>query len=321
MKSPRLRNSDWTRSTLFASFASASKAKLLYTIASATLLLVCGTGSNVHAQSLVAPALSSTDDGPSASSIALAPKTSGTGSTPAASDLSVSLGASAWTGDYGSSSTTDISAELLSARYRHDSWRLSATLPYTRITTAGNVFLGLGATPVVQQSQALGQRRVNEGIGDVTFGLSYLEHALPRLGIDVEWLGAVKVPTASSSSRISTGQVDFSVGAEITRASGPWVPFASVIYRNFGSTQNLPLQDGFATSIGASYLVSPRALINLSYEYARSASRLIDDSHELVASASYKLTRSNLRLSSYFSAGLSDGAAAVSGGLSVGRAF
>lgn len=235
--------------------------------------------------------------------------------------LSLSIGGSGWTGDYGASSTTDISAILLGVRYQHDDWRLSATLPYTRITTAGNVFLGIGATPLVVRPQTGQKRRVNEGVGDLTLGVSYLQHISPRLGVDVEWLGALKAPTASSSSHVSTGNFDFSLGAEISRPLGRWIPFASAVYRDFGNFQTIRLKNGPATSIGASYVISPSLVANFSYDFAKSASRFVEDSHEIVASASYKFSRTSLRLSSYASAGLSSGAAKISGGLSLGRSF
>ena len=235
--------------------------------------------------------------------------------------FSLSLGGSAWSGDFGSKSTTDISAGLLSAQYDYGEWRLSATLPYTRITTAGDIFLGIGATPLVVRSDVASRRRVNEGIGDLTLGVSYLTHTAPQIGVDIELLGGLKVPTASTSSHVSTGQVDFSVGTELSKPIGKLVPFVSVIYRDFGSSPFLALRDGIATSVGASYVFSPQLVANVSYDYARGASHFIQDSHEIVSSVSYKFFRSGLRLSSYASAGLSSGAPGISGGISLTKRF
>ena len=236
-------------------------------------------------------------------------------------DFAVSLGGSAWSGDFGSRSTTDIAAGLLSGQYNRGDWRLSATLPYTRIATSGDVFLGIGATPLIVRPQVQVLRRVNEGIGDLTLGASYLTHALPKVGVDIELLGGLKLPTASASSHVSTGQVDFSLGTEISKPIGSLVPFVSVVYRDFGSSASLPLRDGIATSVGTSYVFSSRLVANLSYDYARSASRFVGDAYEIVSSVSYKFPRSGIRLSSYASAGLSSGAPGVSGGLSLTRSF
>ena len=266
----------------------------------------------------------------SPSSSAVVPPTASGATAPSESSLSgtgwinldnfsASVGASAWSGDFGSSSTTTISAELLSGTYRVGDLRLSATLPYTRISTAGNVFLGLGATPLIVRSQTTASKRVNEGVGDLTLNASYVLHS--NANIDVQLLGGLKAPTASASSRVSTGEADVSFGAEISRPFGRFVPFASIVYRDFGNSLQIRLRDGAATSVGASYVVASRWVANFSYDYSRSASRFVADSHELVSSASYKFMRTGVRLSAYVSAGLSSGAPAISGGLSLGKAF
>ena len=235
--------------------------------------------------------------------------------------MTLSLGGSAWSGDFGSRSTTDISAGLLSAQYNRGDWHVAATLPYTRITTAGDVFLGIGATPLIVRPETTSVRRVNEGVGDLTLNSSYLTPGLPALGLDVELLGGLKIPTASSESRVSTGKVDFSLGGEISRPIGRIVPFVSVVYRDFGSSSRLPLRDGIASSVGASYVISDHIVVNASYDYARSASHYVSDAHEIVASASYRFPHYSVRVSSYAAAGLSQGAPGISGGLSLAKAF
>ena len=235
--------------------------------------------------------------------------------------FSVSIGASAWSGDFGGPSTTTISATLLSATYRLNDLHLSATLPYTRISTAGDIFLGLGATPLIVRAQAAAPSRVNSGIGDLTFSGSYVLHPLSHDELEVELLGALKAPTASTSSHLSTGQADVSFGAELSRPFGRVIPFGSLVYRSFGDSAQYRLRDGPAASVGASYVVTNRLVLNASYDYARSASRFVSDAHELVSGLSYGFAHTGVRISAYASAGLSSGAPAVSGGLSLSKAF
>ena len=266
----------------------------------------------------------------SANEVALPSEQSGPQSTnalstlaqaPSNNDFSLSLGGAAWSGDFGSSSTTDIAAGLLSARYKAGDWRLSATLPYTRITTAGDIFLGIDATPLIVRPQTTALRRVNEGLGDLTLGVAYAVPTAPRLGVDLQLLGGLKIPTASAGSRVSTGQVDFSLGGEVSKTFGRVVPFASVVYRDFGNSPSLHLRDGVATSVGASYVFPNLVVANLTYDYARSASRFVRDADEIVPSLSYKFRRSAVRLSSYCSFGVSSGAPAISGGLSLSKSL
>ena len=232
-------------------------------------------------------------------------------------NFSVSAGASAWSGDFGSTSTTTISVQSLSGSFRKDDLRLSVTLPYSRIDTRGNIFLGLGATPLIVRPDTTSAKRVNDGLGDLTFNGSYVLHLLPNAGLDLELLGAVKAPTASASSRLSTGKADYSFGAEVLQSYGRIAPFASLVYREFGSSQQYRLRDGAATSIGLSYVLAKRWIADVSYDYARSASRFVGDAHELVSSTSYNFDHPAIRVSAYVSAGLSSGAPAVSGGVSL----
>ena len=235
----------------------------------------------------------------------------------ASSNLSVSAGASSWSGDYGGSSDTSITAALVTARYGYRGLRLDATLPYMRIDSAGAVFAGIEGTPVIASPSAGGPRHVHEGLGDLTLGASYQFASADLLGVDLEASGRIKVPTSPVSSGVSTGQVDTAWGLEASRIVGPLVPFASVSYRTFGDTPQWRLRDGAAASIGASYLPTRNLVLNISYDYARSASRFVRDSDEIVGSFSTRLTSSGLRLTGFLSGGLSSGAAAVSGGASL----
>ena len=242
--------------------------------------------------------------------------------TPASplSPVTLGFGGSSWSGDYGGESNTSISAGLLTARYALGDLRLSATLPYMRIKSAGAVFTGIGGTPLIVSPFATPTKVTRDGLGDLTLGAAYLLPTSTSLGVDLELIGRLKLPTASNSS-ISTGKTDFSVGMEISKPIGRVVPFASLTYRSFGSTSEWKLKDGIATSVGANWIINNRMVGSLSYDYAQQASRYIADSHELVASLSSRLWNTKIRLTGFAAAGLSSGAADVSGGVSLSAGF
>ncbi len=235
--------------------------------------------------------------------------------------LTVSAGGSAWSGDFGAPTDTTISAALLSARYRLGNWRLSASLPYMRIDSAGAVFTGIDGAPVIVAPfpSTPAAKHVREGVGDLTLGAAYLLPTAPKWGFDLELIGKVKLPTGPHSleSGVSTGRADYAFGAEVSKPIGRWIPFASATYRDFGSNSQWKLRDGYAASTGVSYVFNDRIVGLVSYDFAQSASRYIGDSHEISASASARLTRTGLRLTGFASAGLSRGAADVTGGLSL----
>ena len=280
-------------------------------VISSLLALTLFVASPVHADSLFLAQTKPIDQGPVAAVTAPSDFLSG---------LTLGAGGSTWSGDYGGPTQTSISAALLTSRYSLGDLRLSASLPYMRIKSAGAVFTGIGGTPLIVSPLFTTSKRTREGLGDLTIGTAYLWPTARSWGLDVEFIGRLKLPTASNSA-ISTGKTDYSIGTELSKPIGRLVPFASVTYRSFGSNREWTLKDGVATSVGTSWLINKSIVGSVSYDYAQRASRFIADSHEIVASLSSRLWKSKFRLSGFASAGFSRGAAAASGGLSLSSGF
>jgi len=257
-----------------------------------------------------APALAQT------SGASVAPAPGGAASAaPSPSALTLGLGGSDWSGDYGYTSNTNIAAALLTARYSVGNLRLSASLPWMRIDSLSTVYAGVDGAPLVVAPGAWAGRSRREGVGDLTLGSAYLIQTPPAWGVDVDAFARIKLPTGAS--RISTGQTDVSFGADVSRPIGRLAPFVTLGYRHFGDLPTLPLHDGFAGSVGASYLFANRVTVLAAYDYAERTSRFIADASDLTGSVSAPIGRSGLRLTGYAAAGLSSGAADVSGGLSL----
>lgn len=234
--------------------------------------------------------------------------------------VSVSLGALYAGGDFGSDADTDIQSYALGARFRRGAWRLSASLPYMRIRSDAAIFTGIDSTPVLVAPGTAATRRTSRGLGDLTLGAAYTIE--PRGGgPELELSGRVKLNTASRSSGLSSGETDYALGAQLSLPRGRFAPFASATYRILGDSRTYDLRDGFAASAGTSIAVGPRALILTSYHYARAATRFVKDSHELFAGASAALPNGGFRLTGFGTAGLSSGAASVSAGLALSKAF
>ena len=231
------------------------------------------------------------------------------------SHIELGVGSSAWSGDFGAPKTTTIAAVLATAVYRVDGLRLTASVPWMRIDSPGAVFTGVEGTPIIANPGATGGRRLRQGIGDLTLGASYLLPSNFTEGFDTDLSFRVKAPTASKSSDLSTGEVDYSFGATVSRSLGRFIPIASVFYRHFGDGPEFQLKDGVATTVGASYAFSPKAFGMLTYDYSQRASRYISDAHQISASLTAPLLSTPLRVTSFVAGGLSRGAPAVSVGL------
>ncbi|WP_156678132.1 hypothetical protein [Sphingomonas profundi] len=236
------------------------------------------------------------------------------------STFGVSLGTSVAGGNFGTGQRSTLWSTAVGARYAIGSLRLTASLPYLHIRGRGSIFSGIDGTPLIVSGGTPGRKVTNKGVGDLTLGAAY---TLPtgEGKPEIEFSGRVKIPTAEESRRISSGKTDYSAGLQVTQPIGRFAPFASVTYRVFGDPAAINLRNGFAASTGTSFSLGERAIGLVSYHYARAATRLVRDSHELFAGASTKLPGSEVRATVFGTGGLSKGAAAASGGVSLALEF
>ncbi len=270
---------------------------------------VSGSPSNANATvsaATVAAAVVRTDDRLSAS----------TGIT----NFGLSLGTSYAGGNFGTAQSSTLWSTAFGAHYATGSLRLNASIPYLRIRGRGLIFSGIDGTPLIVSGGTPGRKATNKGLGDVSLGAAY---TLPtgEGRPEIEFSGRVKFPTATDSSQLSTGKTDYSAGVQVTKAIGRFAPFVSGTYRIFGDPRRIDLRNGFAASAGTSLALGDRSVALLSYHYARAATRLVRDSHELFAGASTRLPGSAVRATAFATTGISGGAAAASGGLSLALEF
>lgn len=239
---------------------------------------------------------------------------------PTTQPFSLSLGTLYASGDFGTDTRTTIWSSALSARYRTGDLRLSASIPWMRIRSNSVLFTGIDSTPVLVATDAQPLRRTNSGVGDLTLGAAY---TLVPAGsdVEVELSGRVKLDTATRSSRLSSGERDYALGVQVTKTYGRVAPFVSATYRILGDTAAYRLDDGLAASAGASMMVGRETYLLASYHYAASATRLVDDAHEVFAGISGRLGNSPLRVTGFATAGLSNGAPGTSAGVSLSSSF
>jgi hypothetical protein len=232
-------------------------------------------------------------------------------------NLTLSSGVNVWDGKFGAVTDTNITTEIISARYTLGAIRLFAVIPNMRIRSDGTFFTGLGGTPLFVAPNIRPLRRVRQGLGDLTLGAAYMVPGAESRGFDLQISGQVKIPTASAQSQLSTGKADYAGQIEISRIFGRVTPSLSATYRVFGDTGPWRFKNGLDIVTGASYSITPTALVFVNYEFAQRSSRFIGNSHEILAGASTPIFNRRLRLSGYLSKGLSSGAANISAGAAV----
>ena len=132
-------------------------------------------------------------------------------------------------------------------------------------------------------------------------------------GIDVTLLGEAKLPTASVSRGLGTGESDFTVGGEAARSIGPVTLFAGVSYTLPGDHEGLRSRNVVTGRGGIAVQLSPALLGHVSYGQARGLNPYIENERQLS-------TGLDARLSERLSLGLSSGAGLTAGSPHIGAA-
>lgn len=202
--------------------------------------------------------------------------------------LYLTSGASLSTRDFEDRSRTDYYRIPFAARVTRGPLRVSASIPYLVVNGFGPV-VGTGGDDEVEDTPER-EEDTRRGWGDLRLTGRY---RLPRsalAGFELDLLGRVKLPTASRSQRLGTGEVDFALGGELSRQIGRTEPFASVQYRINGDRPDFDYRNTMAASIGASLRLSRRTRASLSYDYSQSRIRGRSGFQSLDAGVSTRLT-------------------------------
>lgn len=218
------------------------------------------------------------------------------------SSVTVTTGVDYSSGDYGTGVDTNILVVPVSLRYKMGDLRLTATLPWLHID-GSSAIVGDGSGGAVIDPNA--PRTTRSGLGDLSLGAAYM---IPeeKLGFGLDLSARVKVPTASRSQALGTGQVDVSVSAELSKTFGAITPFANVGYRMPGDPEGYDLHNGWTASAGLSAALG-RSVVIASYDYRQTISDFTRDSHELFGAFSTPIA-DKLMFTLYGTGGLSKGA-------------
>jgi len=227
-----------------------------------------------------------------------------------------SIGAGYKEGDYGTGERIETLSLPVGLRASAGSFQFSATLPYVRIDSPGNVVGGgglLGLPIIIDPTQPAARQR-RSGLGDLRLGAAY---TMPSESIGLTFSTEVKVPTASAARGLGTGEMDYAVGAELSRTVGQVTPFAGIAYTLPGDPEGYDLRNSLSARAGAALQMSPTVRGHVSYGFAQSVSPLVPDEQQVAAGLNASLSQ-RLSLGLYGSAGLSEGAPDIGAGLQLG---
>lgn len=227
-------------------------------------------------------------------------------------------------GDYGENSDTEIwyvpflvryqFTEFPLTPYRHDRLALAVTIPYISIDGPGGVVGGTGG-PIDIHGQGVGGGGMGgsttasdeSGLGDILLNVSY--HAFPPRGSKLPWLtvsGKIKLPTASESKGLGTGETDYTLFSELYQSLGLGRVglFAGAGYRFMGEPNGIDLNDRWLASAGVDAELVPALSVGLSYDYREAATSSSSAAHEISPWLGFQVS-DDLRIEPYGIIGLS----------------
>lgn len=236
---------------------------------------------------------------------------------PSGTTAELSSGLEYQDGKYGTGQKIETISIPTNLRISTGRFQFSATLPYVRIDAPGNVVGGGGGVlglPIIIDPNQPATRNRREGLGDLKLGAAY---TVPTSAIDLVLSGQVKVPTASQQKGLGTGEVDYSVGAEVSKSFGIVSPFVGVSYTIPGDPKGYDLRNSFSARGGIAAMLGSRVRGYVSYGYAQSLSRLVPNERQISTGINAGLSN-RLSLGLFGTAGLSQGAPDLGAGLQLG---
>ncbi|MGE5640012.1 MAG: transporter, partial [Clostridia bacterium] len=233
-------------------------------------------------------------------------------------------------GDYGTSTNTEILSIPFTARYDRGPLTLKATIPYLRITGGSTVIPGVGA---VANTNPRGRGRggtaaapttsttaTASGLGDTVLSATYnvLYDTASKFGVDVT--GRAKIATADADKGLGTGENDYGAQVDAYRTYDRTTVFGGIGYQVLGSSSFIQLRNVWNVNLGAAYKVDEQDSAGLSFDTRQKVSDSASPQRELTAFWTRRLDRT-WKAQAYALKGFANGSPDWGAGASVVYAF
>ncbi|MER0214845.1 MAG: hypothetical protein DU481_01340 [Nitrosomonas sp.] len=169
----------------------------------------------------------------------------------------------------------------------------------------------LGGSPLSSTSRS--------GLGDLVTAFSYnlIDHAPTGIAFDIT--ARLKIPTASTSQNLGTGQVDYAIQGDLFKTISNFTLSATFGYRILGNPSNVTFHNVFYGGAGIGYRLSGTVTVGTSYNMGQSPVRL-QDSRDLTLYLSQRVNN-NFRLNIYGLKGFSERSPDWGGGINLRYVF
>lgn len=164
--------------------------------------------------------------------------------------LTFTTGVDYSSGKYGQAEDTRITYIPLTGKYEMDRLIFKVTVPWVRIDGSGGVS---GDSRIVTDTGISSTRTAASGLGDVVAGVTYNALILNPEKFYLDLGAKVKIPTASSSRGLGTGETDYTVLADAYKTFGSITALATIGYKVLGDPDGVTLNNTWFGTLGGVY--------------------------------------------------------------------
>lgn len=210
------------------------------------------------------------------------------------------------TGDYGDDPVdTDITYLPFTASYTRENWTFKGTAAWLEIEGAGTV-VGAGDGGVVIGNSGNVSSTTESGLGDIWLSAMYSLSNIPPELLYLDVGAKLKIPTADEDKGLGTGEIDYSLQADLFKPLGKATPFATVAYKIKGDPDGVDLDNVLYLSLGSDFKLSDETNVGASMDYQEASTSSSDDALELFGYVKHKLDQ-QWSITLYGYQGLDDG--------------
>jgi hypothetical protein len=218
-------------------------------------------------------------------------------------ELSVSLGAEYTSGDYGTSSTTNIWYFPVTFGYESDRNRIALTVPYVSVEGTGNVVASLGGMGL-RRTTTNTRSRTESGLGDLLLVGSHKIGGSATSRVDLT--GKIKFGTADRNKNLGSGEDDFAVQLDAEKDYDRDTVYGSGGYKLLGDPPGVNYDNVLYGIVGVSHKLDQMHAAGVELYAQQAALPGTDGPFELTVFLSGRADR-HARLTGYLIKGFSNG--------------
>lgn len=224
-------------------------------------------------------------------------------------ELSLTTGLDYSTGDYGTSTTSEMWYVPIAAKYETGRMSYKMTIPYLRVT---NAVVSPDGDPI----QGIDCSGTETGLGDITASAGYNLLDGSTNGLLLDAVAKMKLPTAESKC-LGNNKTDYALQFDVARSFGAVTAFGTAGWKNMGDSD---LRNPFYASLGIGTKLGPATTVGAAYDWRARLRSSSDPIREASLFLSQKLS-AQWKLQMYGVKGFSDNSPDWGGGVMVGYTY